>query len=322
MANDSYRWSGVRTDASRATDGGPTIAGHTVAKECVLRSIPREYIEAAKASLHIMYCGTSHSSQLTDGMRGLTQSKPGDDVLYAVTFDGVPRQGSLDIDYRPNTPVDLYDAARDLSHDSADADGHTAYFRKTVEYLDHPAHADVNVVMWSWCSIQGHDAGIYLANVAELIDLYRAGGRKGRRVGDAVTFVFMTGYARGDEGDTPEPPYLQSAYQNHRRIRACCEANAYFLLDYWSHDTHHYATDRYAPLESGNNNAMHKEYSDAHREGIDWFATRNSATGDIRWPAHCSDPGYEQHITSNRRAYAAWWVWARLAGWQPRRGAL
>ena len=41
------------------------------------------------------------------------------------------------------------------------------YFDGTVEYLNDPAHADVNVVMWSWCSIEGHDVQIYLDNFEE-----------------------------------------------------------------------------------------------------------------------------------------------------------
>ena len=63
------------------------IADYSVAKESVLRSIPAKYINAAKQKLHIMYCGTSHSSQVVDGMRGLLEYKKDDDTLFAVTFD-------------------------------------------------------------------------------------------------------------------------------------------------------------------------------------------------------------------------------------------
>ncbi|MCP4152288.1 MAG: hypothetical protein GY757_31410 [bacterium] len=230
--------------------------------------------------------------------------KAGDDSLFAVTFNGTPVAGQLDIHYRGA-------AGTDLSHDSVDGDGHTGYFTGTVDYLD--SHPDVNVVMWSWCSIEGHNVQIYLDNYQELIDLYKAGGSKGRTAANAVTFVFMTGYSRGYHGDTPEPPYIRSPYQNHKRIVDYCEANGYFCLDYWSQDTYHYETDFYKPTENANTNIQHKEYFDTHEEGVHWFATRNYATGAIKWPAHTDS--LPQHITSNRRAYGAWWIWARLAGW-------
>jgi len=288
------------------------IADYKIAKENVLRSIPTQYINLAKSNLHIMYCGTSHSSQTADGMRGLMEYKSGDDTLFAVSFNGESLANTLDIDYRPTSPINVY-SANDLSHDGVDSNGHTNYFKRTVEYLDHPDHSDVNVVMWSWCSIEGHDVQIYLNNFQELINMYKAGGSKGRNASNEVKFVFMTGYARGSDSDTPEPPYIKSPYQNHKRIVDFCRTNNYFCLDYWSQDTYEYETDTYKPNESGNDNVQHKAYFDSHTEGVNWFATRSFSSGYIKWPAHCE--GTPQHITSNRRAYAAWWIWARLAGW-------
>lgn len=282
------------------------IADYKVARESVLRGIPVRFIEAAKSNLHIMYCGTSHSSQTVDGMRGLMQYKTGDNTLFAVTFNGVPVAGSLDIHYRPSGPY----TASDLSHDSVDAQGKTQYYYRTIEYLDNPAYADVNVVMWSWCSIDGHDVQVYLDNFQALINMYRAGGSKGRTAANAVRFVFMTGYASGGYGDTPEPPYIHSPYQNHKRIVDFCKANGYFCLDYWSQDTYEYETDAYKPTEDGNDNVQHKAYTDSHTVGVDWFQCRDYGSGSVSLPAHAN-----QHLTGNRRAYGAWWIWARLAGW-------
>jgi hypothetical protein len=275
------------------------IADYTVAKETVLRSIPVAAINQARNKLHIMYCGTSHSSQTTDGMDHLQDYKPGDDTLFAVTFTGNPVSGKLDIHYRPTGSVNVYSAS-DLSHDSTDSDGHTAYFYRTVEYLDHPDYQDVNVVMWSWCSIDGHDVEIYLDNFTELIEMYKAGGSKGRTSDNQVTFVFMTGYASGSKGDTPEPPYIRSPYQNHKRIVDFCKANQYFCLDYWSQDTHHYETDVYYPLAQGNEPTHLLEWMNDHPG--EWYECN---------PAHAS----EYDLLGNRRAYAAWWLWARIAGW-------
>jgi hypothetical protein len=277
------------------------IADYSVSKEGVLRSIPEWAIEAAKDNLHILYVGTSHSSQTVDGMRGLMEYKTGDNSLYSVTFNGTPVDGSLDIHYRGASGTDL-------SNDSVDGDGHTGYYYGTIAYLD--THADVNVVMWSWCSIEGHNVQIYLDNFGELIDMYRAGGSKGRTAANEVKFVFMTGYARGSDGDTPEPPYIRSPYQNYKRIIDYCNANGYFCLDYWSQDTYEYETDAYKPTESGNDNVQHLAYTNSHTVGEDWFYCRSYSSGSIQLPAHAN-----QHLTGNRRAYGAWWVWARLAGW-------
>lgn len=283
------------------------IADYTIAKESVLRRIPQRAINASKENLKIMYCGTSHSEQVVGGMRGLMEYKAGDSSLFNVTFNGSATNGALNMDYRPGL---IFPEAPDLSHDSTDSDGHTEYFKRTVEYLD--ATPDCNVVMWSWCSIEGHDVNIYLNNFSELIDMFRAGGSKGRTAQTAVTFVFMTGYAWGNDGDTPEPPYRRTTYQNHKRIVDFCKANGYFCLDYWSQDTYNYGDDSYKPTESGNDNAQHLAWinNPDNELGYDWFECRSFNDGNIVLPAHAN-----QHLTGNRRAYAAWWIFARVAGW-------
>lgn len=283
------------------------IADYTIAKESVLRRIPQWAISAAKQNLKIMYCGTSHSQQVMEGMRGLMEYKTGDNTVFSFTYNGTATEGALNMHYRPGS---VYSAAQDLSHDSIDADGHTEYFKQTVAYLD--ANLDCNVVMWSWCSIEGHDVEIYLTNFAELIDMYRTGGSKGRTAQNAVTFVFMTGYAIGDDGDTSEPPYIMSPYQNHKRIVDFCKTNGCFCLDYWSQDTYNYGDDSFKPTENGNSNAQHLAWvNDADNElGSDWFQCRNWVSGNVTLPAHAN-----QHLTGNRRAYAAWWIFARIAGW-------
>jgi fibronectin type 3 domain-containing protein len=296
---------------SATTETEPTesqyIADYTIAKESVLRRIPLWAINAAKQNLKIMYCGTSHSQQVMEGMRGLMQYKSGDNTLFNFTYNGTTTEGALNMHYRPSS---VYSAAQDLSHDSTDADGHTQYFKQTESYLD--ANLDCNVVMWSWCAIDSHNVEIYLSNFSELIDMYSAGGSKGRTAQNAVTFVFMTGYAIGSDGDTPEPPYTGTPYQNHKRIVDFCKTNGYFCLDYWSQDTYNYGDDSYKPLEDGNSNAQHLSWvNDPDNElGSDWFQCRQWTNGSVTLPAHAN-----QHLTGNRRAYAAWWIFARIAGW-------
>ncbi len=275
------------------------VADHTVAKESVLRSIPESAINTAKRDLHIMYCGTSHSSQVRDGMNHLQSYKTGDDALFAVSFDGEQDNDStLDMDYRPNSPVNVYGGASDLSQDSVDSNGFTNYYYETIEYLDHAEHADVNVVMWSWCSIENHDVQIYINNFDQLIEMYSAGGSKGRTAENSVTFVWMTGYARGSDGIDPDAEH--SPYYNHKRIVDHCIANNYFCLDYWSHDTHDYETDEFYPTALGNSPTHLLTWMNNNPD--DWYECD---------PAHAA--AYD--LLGNRRAYAAWWLWARIAGW-------
>ena len=44
------------------------------------------------------------------------------------------------------------------------------------------------------------------------------------------------------------------------------------------------------------------EWQNAHTEGVDWY--------------NCSS-AHSQPLNANRKAYAAWWLWAQLAGWNP-----
>ncbi len=42
------------------------------------------------------------------------------------------------------------------------------------------------------------------------------------------------------------------------------------------------------------------EWQDTHTEGVDWY--------------NCSS-AHSQSLNANRKAYAAWWLWASLSGW-------
>ena len=286
------------------------IADHTAAKESVLRSIPLKYLNAAKKNLHIMYCGTSHSSQLVDGMRGLMSYKNGDEKLFSVNFEGKTIPGSLDLYYRP--PEIFPAKAKDLSRDDTDKKRRTNYYYATIQYLD--SNPKCNVVMWSWCSIEGHNVQIYLDNFEDLIDLYKAGGPKGRTTQNEVLFVFMTGYARGNQGD--DPTAKNSPFVNAKKIKKYCNDKGYYCHDYWSQDVYNYQNDKYMPHESGNNNAQHRAFIDSHVVGTHWFECRDWQTGEVKWPAHCNAELTAQHLTGNRRAYAAWYLWAGIAGWE------
>lgn len=93
--------------SQQAEPSGLDVADYTIAKERVLRRIPDSAITAARNNLHILYCGTSHSQQVMEGMAGLTQYETGDDTTFAFTYNGEPQSGKLDIDYRGADGTDL-----------------------------------------------------------------------------------------------------------------------------------------------------------------------------------------------------------------------
>jgi len=66
--------------------------------------------------------------------------------------------------------------------------------------------------------------------------------------------------------------------------------------------------------DDGNSTAyggnFYKDWQDSLTLGIDWFENKQAPGGSVEYGAHNS-----QHITANRKAYAMWWILARIAGW-------
>jgi len=93
----------------------------------------------------------------------------------------------------------------------------TPWVTCTRAFLDSPANAHINGIMWSWCSIDGHDAQRYVDNMEILVSEY-----------PSVQFIFMTGHAQGQgEGMTPD-----SVHYNNQLIRQHCLANRRVLFDF------------------------------------------------------------------------------------------
>ncbi len=287
--------------------GTAFIADYSVAKESTLRNIPRSYIDFVREHYHIAYQHTSHGTHITYGLNGLQRYKDGDEALFGVTFNGVPVSGKLDFeDYALGSyHADGVDAS-DLSRNE------TAFIQATRNFLDAPENSDINVVMWSWCSIFEHNVrGNYLPGMQALINEYGAGGSKPRASITPVTFIFMTGHAQEGNNIGEGRPKNQADI-----IRDFCEDNNYYCLDYFSIESHDYADDTYysdcsddsnSSLYGGNYNSG---FQSAHAEGEDWFINYNPVNDESGYGAHLT-----QHITANRKAYAFWWILARNAGW-------
>lgn len=231
-------------------------AGFGQAKESVLRSIPAKYVDAARSGLRVAYQHTSHGTHVSYGLFGLQDYKAGDSARFGVSTSG--EAGKLDFkDYA----IQGYWPATSAQHGYCDLstsnnEGWDAWLAHNREYLDDPANASVNVVMWSWCDITNHDVPGYLASMQALIGEYGAGGSRigsgaGKTRTTPVTFIFMTGHAGANYSGNAGAGLPKDQAD---LITAYCEARAY---------------------------------------------------GE-----HMS-----QYITANRKAYAMWYILARVAGW-------
>jgi hypothetical protein len=288
---------------------GGYIASYQVAMESILRSIPEEYINAARDNLHIAYQHTSHGTHVSKGLYGLQDYKNGDDILFGITNNN-PTSGKLDLrDYAIDSYATEGEVALDLSVNE------TAFIQATRNYLDDPANVKINVVMWSWCSIAGHDvAGNYLPGMQTLIDEYGEGGTKiGTGTGQRqipVTFIFMTGHAEANSNVGSGKPRNQAD-----TIIGYCKAKGYFCLDYYGIDTHD-MNDNYWEDSGDDGNSeeyggnFYADWQNSHQPGIHYFENKQYPGGLVSFGDHNS-----QHITANRKAYAMWWILARIAGW-------
>jgi len=287
----------------------PVIADYSVAKNSVLRRIPKEYIDKARNSLHIAYQHSSHGTHVTKGLFGLPDFIKGDELLFGITNNS-PEPGKLD--FRDLAMQDYADEGKDATDLSRDE---TAFINTTRNFLDDPKNAEINVVMWSWCSISRHKvAANYLPGMDSLIAEYGAGGSKiGKGEGKRhipVTFVFMTGHASPDSNVGEGRPKNQSDL-----IIDYCSKNKQYCLDYYSIDTHDMMGNYWEDTGDDGNSLTYKgnfylDWQNAHKKGTDWYENRPSPGGVAECGAHNS-----QHITANRKAFAMWWILARIAGW-------
>lgn len=285
------------------------IASYQVAYENVLRSIPKEYIDLARNNLHIAYQHTSHGTHVSYGLFGLQDFKEGDNVLFGITNNN-PTEGKLDFrDYAMANYAAAGEIAADLSQDE------TGFINATRNYLDDPDNAEINVVMWSWCNIAGHNvSGNYLPGMQLLINEYGEGGSK---IGTGenqrsipVTFIFMTGHANANNNLGVGNPKEQAD-----TIIGYCKAKGYFCLDYYGIDTHCMNDNYWEDAGDDGNSAeyggnFYLDYQNTHAESVHYYENKSAPGGSVTYGAHNS-----QHITANRKAFAMWYILARIAGW-------
>ncbi len=260
----------------------PIVIGETeviIDHNCIdINNIPLQYIEQAKTDLIIAYGHTSHGSQIITGMEGLV-GFAGDEYV----FSGQNNDSVLTI---YDTP---FSNAYDLGNPNF-----TAWADATENYLND--HFEVNVIIWSWCG-QVSDA------TEDNINTYLTLMNNLEYEHPDIMFVYMTGHldGTGEEGNL---------HQRNEQIRDYCSTNKKILYDFADIESYdpdgNYYLDQYA-----NDNCDYDLDGDGTRESnwaIEW---QNDNPGD--W-YDCS-PAHTQALNGNQKAYAAWYLWAVLAGW-------
>lgn len=253
--------------------------GVIVNHECIkLSSIPIEWIESAKTRLHIAYGHSSHGSQLITGMTGLVSFKG---KLYSWNRGG--SGGALDLhDYA--MPGDLGNPDR------------TSWADRTRDYLN--KNRNVNVIIWAWCEqvsdATESDIDTYLNLMAELEADY-----------PDVRFVYMTGHLDGTG-------LKGNLHIRNEQIRNFCAENNKTLYDFADIESYNpdglYFGDKIpddACNYDSNGDGIRDsnwavEWQNSHKQGVDWYICESAHT---------------EPLNANLKAYAAWWLWARLAGW-------
>jgi len=275
----------------------PLIIDHTCTD---ISQISESAIEQARNNLHIAYGHTSHGSQLTTGMSGLV---------------GFANNGGLGLSLQEGIfewnnggtggALDLHDNAM-----AGDCGYYPQWVNNTRNYLGDPdpltgrgtTNPDVNVIVWSWCGQvdDKYAAGTldseYLTPMSQLETDY-----------PGVTFIYMTGHV-----DHWDDANNKAANQ---MVRDYCISNNKVLYDFA--DIESYDPDG-TFYEFSHDNCDYYQSASGSILGnwaIEW---QNSHTEDVDWYDCIS--AHSQPLNANRKAYAAWWLWARLAGWVPSNG--
>jgi hypothetical protein len=247
-----------------------------------LSQIPQNAISNARTNLRIAY-GRSWNSgaQLISGMNGL------------VTF-----KGSLyDFNNQGSAGALYFEIFRGGANDLGNPND-TAWEVLTRNYLTDTSTNNINVVMWSWgdevSNLTSIDINKYLTLMSNLEKDF-----------PQVKFVYMTGHLDGTG-------LTDNLYMRNEQIREFCMNNGKILYDLADIESYNpdgvYFGDKLAnencDYDSNNDGILDKnwaiDWQNAHTENVDWY--------------NCNPPG-TQSLNANQQAYAAWWLWARLAGW-------
>ncbi len=216
-------------------------------------SIPAGVFQNIRDSYQIYYGHSSHGGQIITGL-GILAAE--DASLYASpSFD---------------------EASDDLGHN-----GSLVWETQTRNWL--AAHAETNVVMWSWC-------GGASDNTEEGINIYLNAMATLELDFPTVSFIYMTGHLDGTGING-------GLYRSNNQIRDYCAANDKILFDF-------------ADIESWDPAGVF--YPD-ESDNCDWctaWCTTESCPS-------CSGCAHSHCFNCYRKGKGFWWLMANIDGWDP-----
>lgn len=300
----TIRWmicAGLIICGGRSGWSEPLLIDH---EDTDITALTEPQIERAKSVLHIAYGHTSHGSQLTDGMSGLVDFANGGGLgmnLSSNCFEW-NNGGS-------GGALDLHDYAM-----GGDCGYYPDWVENTTNYLNQTANSNVNVILWSWCGQMDdkYSAGTltneYLQPMADLEGMY-----------PHVAFVYMTGHVDiWDDADNKAACEV---------IRDWCSVGNRILYDF--NDIEHYDPDGNW-FEWVNDSCDLYAYAGGSVTGNWATAWQESHTQDVDW--YDCGAAHSLPLNANRKAYAAWALWCRLAAdmdrdtladaWEERHGGI
>jgi hypothetical protein len=161
-------------------------------------------------------------------------------------------------------------------------------------YLANPNNRGTNVVMWSWSDELGSASEQAVADCLQSVNALEEEYPQ-------VLFVYMTGHVDGSG-------LSGNVHQRNEQIRAYCREHGKILYDF-------------ADIESYDPDGNY--YGDKSVNDGCWYDSDANGSLDRNWAKEWSEanPGkwydcYSAHsfpLNANLKAYAAWWLWARLA---------
>jgi uncharacterized protein YjdB len=152
--------------------------------------------------------------------------------------------------------------------------------------------------MWAWCgqlsTASESEVNTYLGLMNSLETDY-----------PRVKFIYMTGHLDGTGTSG-------NLHRRNEQIRNYCRNNRKILYDFadiesYDPDNNYYlnrAANDNCDYDSNNDGSLDRNWAetwqDSHTENVDWYDCTSA---------------HSKPLNANRKAYAAWWLWARLAGW-------
>jgi hypothetical protein len=253
-----------------------------------LSKIPDSVIFKAISDLYIV-CNNSwwHSNEIIDGLNELESFKGSN---FIINENGTYRANNIT---KKCLRLDANRAYGNIN--SLEYPNDSAWYLATNDTLS--LNKKINVVIWCW------EGGVSESKKAG-IDNYLRLMNQLEKDFPSVKFVYMTGHLDGS--DTTD-----NLYQRNQQIRKYCIDNKKILYDFA--DIESYDPDgNYYGDKLANDSCGYDSNGDGKIDK-NWARIWQDAHPNEWYPC---GPDQTQPLNSNRKAYAAWWMFARIAGWE------